>query len=280
MATGVLADNICFGEGPRWHDGCLYFSDMHDHQVKTVQKNGQVSSVVEVENRPSGLGWLPDGDLLIVSMLDRRILRFDGSVLSEHADLTEFAPFECNDMVVDAQGRAYVGHFGFDLNGGASFEHASLIAVEHDGKSRIVADHLSFPNGTVITPDGKTLVVAETFGRRLTAFDIAVSGDLENRRPWAQLPEGTAPDGICLDAEGSIWVASPPTNECLRLAEGGEVLERVKFGQSAYACMIGGKEMPLLFVLTSPSSSPEECRSLRGAQIETLQILVPGAGYP
>ena len=280
MATHVLADNLCFGEGPRWHDGRLYFSDMHDHQVKTVGENGQVSTVVEVEKRPSGLGWSPNGDLLIVSMLDRRILRFDGSDLSEHADLSEFAPFECNDMVVDAHGRAYVGHFGFDLNGKASFEHASLIAVEHDGKSRIVADHLSFPNGTVITPDGKTLVVAETFGRRLTAFDIAVSGDLENRRPWAQLPEGTAPDGICLDAEGAIWVASPPTNECLRLAEGGEILESVKVDQGAYACMIGGVDTPLLFVLTSPSSSAHECRSLRGAQIETAHILVPGAGYP
>ena len=280
MATHVLADNLCFGEGPRWHDGRLYFSDMHDHQVKTVGENGQVSTVVEVEKRPSGLGWSPNGDLLIVSMLDRRILRFDGSDLSEHADLSEFAPFECNDMVVDAHGRAYVGHFGFDLNGKASFEHASLIAVEHDGKSRIVADHLSFPNGTVITPDGKTLVVAETFGRRLTAFDIADNGDLENRRSWAELPQGTAPDGICLDAEGAIWVASPPTNECLRLAEGGGILESVKVDQGAYACMIGGVDTPLLFVLTSPSSSAHECRSLRGAQIETAHILVPGAGYP
>ena len=280
MATHVLADNLCFGEGPRWHDGRLYFSDMHDHQVKTVRENGQVSTVVEVEKRPSGLGWSPNGDLLIVSMLDRRILRFDGSDLSEHADLSEFAPFECNDMVVDAHGRAYVGHFGFDLNGDASFEHASLIAVEHDGKSRIVADHLSFPNGTVITPDGKTLVVAETFGRRLSAFDIDDNGDLENRRSWAELPQGTAPDGICLDAEGAIWVASPPTNECLRLAEGGEILERVKVDQGAYACMIGGVDTPLLFVLTSPSSSAHECRSLRGAQIETAHILVPGAGYP
>ena len=280
MATQILADDICFGEGPRWHNGRLYFSDMHDRQVKTVSVTGKVSSVVEVENRPSGLGWLPNGDLLIVSMLDRRILLFDGSVLSEHADLSEFAPFECNDMIVDSTGRAYVGHFGFDLNGGASFNHASLIAIETDGKSRVVADHLSFPNGTVITPDGGTLVVAETFAGRLTAFDIVDNGDLENRRLWGQLPAGTAPDGICLDAQGAIWVASPPTNECLRLAEGGEVLERIQVGQGAYACMIGGTDTPLLFVMTSPSSSPAECRALRGARVETAPVSVAGAGYP
>ncbi|MEC8867249.1 MAG: SMP-30/gluconolactonase/LRE family protein [Pseudomonadota bacterium] len=280
MATQVLADDICFGEGPRWHDDRFYFSDMHDHKVKTVTETGEVSSVVEVENRPSGLGWLPNGDLLIVSMLDRRILRFDGAVLSEHADLSKYAPFECNDMVVDASGRAFVGHFGFDLNGGASFNHASLIAVETNGTSRIVADHLSFPNGSVITPDGGTLVVAETFAGRLTAFDIVAQGELENRRLWAKLPDGTAPDGICLDAEGAIWVASPPTNECLRLAEGGEVLERVQVDQGAYACMIGGVDAPVLFILTSPSSSPQECRTLRGARAETIPVSATGAGYP
>jgi sugar lactone lactonase YvrE len=253
---------------------------MHDQQVKTVAETGRVSSVVEIENRPSGLGWLPNGDLLIVSMLDRRILLFDGSVLSEHADLSAFAPFECNDMIVDSTGRAYVGHFGFDLNGGASFNHASLIAIETDGKSRVVADHLSFPNGTVITPDGATLVVAETFAGRLTAFDIVANGDLENRRLWGQLPAGTAPDGICLDAQGAIWVASPPTNECLRLAEGGEVLERIQVDQGAYACMIGGTDTPLLFVMTSPTSSPAECRALRGARVETVPVSVAGAGYP
>jgi len=280
MATQVFADDICFGEGPRWHDDRFYFSDMHDHKVKTVTETGQVSTVVEVENRPSGLGWLPDGDLLIVSMLDRRILRFDGSILSEHADLSDFASFECNDMVVDPSGRAFVGHFGFDLNGGASFNHASLIAVETNGTSSIVADHLSFPNGTVITPDGRTLVVAETFAGRLTAFDIVTNGKLENRRLWGKLPNGTAPDGICLDAEGAIWVASPPTNECLRLAEGGEVLERVLVDQGAYACMIGGQGIPLLFILTSPSSAPEECRALRGGRVETIPVSATGAGCP
>ncbi|MFP6796071.1 MAG: SMP-30/gluconolactonase/LRE family protein [Pseudomonadales bacterium] len=280
MTTQVLADDICFGEGPRWHDDRLYFSDMHDHKVKTVTETGQVSDIIGVENRPSGLGWLSNGDLLVVSMLDRRILRFDGSILTEHADLSHFAPFECNDMVVDSSGRAYVGHFGFDLNSGASFNHATLIVVELDGTSRVVADHLSFPNGTVITPDGTTLVVAETFAGRLTAFDIVANGDLQNRRLWGQLPAGTAPDGICLDAEGAIWVASPPTNECLRLAEGGDVLERIQVDHGAYACMIGGSDTPKLFILTSPSSSPDECRTQRGAHVETAHVPAVGAGYP
>ena len=276
----TLLDDLVFAEGPRWHKGALWFSDMYALEVIRVEMTGRADTVVHVPNQPSGLGFDLAERLLIVSMKDKKVMRHVDAGLEEVADLSHLAGGFCNDMVVDAHGRAYVGHFGFDLNGKASFEHASLIAVEHDGKSRIVADHLSFPNGTVITPDGKTLVVAETFGRRLTAFDIADNGDLENRRSWAELPQGTAPDGICLDAEGAIWVASPPTNGCLRLAEGGEILESVKVDQGAYACMIGGVDTPLLFVLTSPSSSAHECRSLRGAQIETAHILVPGAGYP
>ena len=202
METTTLVDGLSFGEGPRWREGRLWLSDMHAHQVITVDNEGNVQVVVEVPNRPSGLGWLPGGDLLIVSMRDRRVLRYDGAKLHDHADLSKLASFDCNDMVVDGGGRAYVGNFGFDLHGGEAPKAAELICVEPDGSARVVADDLLFPNGTVITPDGETLIVGESFGGRLTAFDIAIDGSLGNKRTWAELPEGAVPDGICLDSQG------------------------------------------------------------------------------
>ena len=178
MAMNTLVEGLCFGEGPRWHDGRLWLSDMHAHQVINVDGQGNVDVVVEVPNRPSGLGWLPDGDLLIVSMRDRQVLRYDGAGLHTHSDLSQLASFDCNDMVVDGNGRAYVGNFGFDLHAGEAPKAAELICVEPDGSARIVADELLFPNGTVITPDGQTLIVGESWGGRLTAFDIDAAGNL------------------------------------------------------------------------------------------------------
>lgn len=253
---------------------------MHAHEVLKFAEDGSRTRVVEVENRPSGLGWLPNGDLLIVSMVDRSLLRFDGSRLTLHADLSSLATFHCNDMVVDAHGRAYVGNFGFDLNGGAKPAPAALVCVEPDGAARIVADNLMFPNGTVITPDGATLVVAESFGARLTAFDVAPNGDLANRRVWADLPRGAIPDGICLDAEGGIWSASPTTCECIRQEQGGRITHRIDVDQGAFACMLGGQAGRTLFVLTAGSSDPEECRANRQARIETSEAPYPGAGWP
>ena len=213
----VVADGFCFTEGPRWHEGRLWFSDMHDGWVCALTPNGQLERIARVEHEPSGLGWLPDGRLLVVSMQDRRLIRreMDGTFVA-HADLGELATFHCNDMVVDGKGRAWVGNFGFDLHGGAAPTATVLIRVDPDGSVHCAAANVMFPNGCVITPDGATLIVAETFGACLTAFDISSDGALSNRRSWAQLPEGAVPDGICLDAEG-IWVASPTTNECLRL---------------------------------------------------------------
>jgi sugar lactone lactonase YvrE len=236
--------------------------------------------VATVSSRPSGLGWLPDGDLLIVSMVDRSVLRHDGEGLSQHADLSGLASFHCNDMVVDAAGRAYVGNFGFDLNGGATPGPAELICVEPDGTARIVADNLMFPNGTVITPDRRTLIVAETFGARLSAFDIEANGDLTNRRVWAELPRGAVPDGICLDAEGGIWSASPTTCECLRQVEGGRITHRVEVDQGAYACMLGGSGRQTLFILTADSADPDECAASRKGKIETCPAPYPGVGWP
>lgn len=278
--TERLADGLCFGEGPRWRDDALWLSDMHAHQVIRVTGDGTVTPVVEVENCPSGLGWLPDGQLLIVSMLDRTLRRFDGEQLHLHADLSGLASFYCNDMVVDIEGRAYVGNFGFDLHSGAKPTTAELICVTPDGDARVVADELMFPNGAVITPDGDTLIVAETFGARLTAFDVAANGDLSRRRLWAELPKGAVPDGICLDSAGGIWSASPTTCECVRQEEGGEITHRVEVDQGAFACMLGGANGTTLFVLTSDSSDPAECQANRTGRIETSEAPYPRAGWP
>jgi sugar lactone lactonase YvrE len=280
MSTERLIEGLCFGEGPRWHDGALWLSDMHAHQVLRITADGQAEPLVEVANQPSGLGWLPNGDLLIVSMTDRKLLRFDGRDLSTHADLSGLASFYCNDMVVDGQGRAYVGNFGFDLHAGAQATPAELVRVDPDGSARVVADELMFPNGTIITPDGRTLIVAETFGARLTAFDIDDSGDLSNRRVWAELPRGAVPDGICMDNEGGIWSASPTTCECLRQIDGGEITHRVEVDQGAFACMLGGQERTTLYILTADSSDPTECRANRLGRVEAWPAPYPGAGWP
>jgi sugar lactone lactonase YvrE len=198
----------------------------------------------------------------------------------EVADLSALATCHCNDMVVDARGRAYVGNFGFDLHAeGYEFRHAEIILVEADGRARLVADQLSFPNGTVITPDGTTLIVGESFAARLTAFDIAPDGALTNRRVWAQCENGT-PDGICLDAEGAIWYASPVSSECVRVAAGGRVLDRVPVANQAFACMLGGPDRRTLFIATAVDSHPARCRDPRTGAIEITTVDVPGAGLP
>lgn len=278
-APDVLLDGLFFPEGPRWHNDALCFSDMHGHWVMTVDLNGRAHRVVEVPAAPSGLGWLPDGRLLVVSMEDRRLLRLDPEGLVDVADLSPFATFHCNDMVVDAHGRAYVGNFGFDLHAGADPVPAAIVLVEPDGAARIAAADLMFPNGTVITPDGRTLIVGESFGPRLTAFDIAPDGALHNRRLWAPM-HGAVPDGICLDAEGAIWVASPISAEVLRIVEGGAVTHRVPVATQAFACMLGGPARRHLFICTATSGDPKVCRERRDGRIEVLEVEVPGAGLP
>jgi sugar lactone lactonase YvrE len=279
MKTDVVLADLAFAEGPRWHEGRLWFSDMHDHRVAAVDLAGTAETIVEVPGQPSGLGWLHDGTLLVVSMVDRRLLRLDGGVLSEVADLSAQATFHCNDMVVDAQGRAYVGNFGWDLHGGGTPVDAVLVLVTPDGETRVVATDLSFPNGSVITPDGATLIIGESFAARLTAFDVAPDGALSNRREWARLNRAV-PDGICLDAEGAVWVASPVSAEVLRVREGGAVTHRVPVETQAFACMLGGPERRHLFVCTALDSDPARCRETRSGRIEVVEVEVPGAGLP
>ena len=264
----TVATGVAFGEAPRWHNNTLWWSDMHGGGVRKLAGD-QVQPVCEVANRPSGLGWLPDGRMLVVSMTDKRVLRQEAhGTLATHADLSHLAPCRLNDMIVDAQGRAYVGNFGFELDTGEQPRPTVLLRVDPDGAASIAADGLMFPNGMVII-GGTTLVVAETFGGQLTAFDIGDAGALTRRRVWAKLPEAAVPDGICLDDRGAIWVASPTTHECLLLREGGDVLDRIPTGRGAYACALGGRT---LFVCTADSHNPERQRAERNGRIEAFEI--------
>ncbi len=278
-----LVTGLAFPEAPRWHDGALWFSDFYDQRVARAGFDGRVETVVAVPGQPSGLGWLPDGRLLIVSMNDRRLMRLDdGGSLVQAADLSALARWPCNDMLVDAHGRAYIGHFGFDLQGRAPFAPASLLLVTPDGRARAAAEDMHFPNGAVLTPDGRTLIVAESYGQRLTAFDVTDDGSLARRRVWAQLEgKGVGPDGICLDAEGAIWLASPVTREVLRVREGGAVTHRIPTPGQAVACMLGGPDRKILFVFTGRVLvTPEQSRAERSGAIYAVPVNVPGAGLP
>ncbi len=275
----VLIDKLMFPEGPRWHDGKLFFSDMHAHKVLSSDLGGKTQTVCEVPNWPSGLGWLPDGRMLVVSMTDRKLMRLERDGLKLHADLSKLASFHCNDMVTDGKGRSYVGNFGYNLYIDEAQKPAELIMVTADGKASVVAKDLKFPNGTVITPDGRTLIVGESMGNRLTAFDIGADGTLSNRRVFAELGKAV-PDGIALDAQNAVWVASPFTNEVLRVFEGGRVEHRIETSQMAIACALGGTDRKTLFVLTAPTVDPEKCRANPASRIEVTQVEVPGAGWP
>lgn len=275
----IIAEGLSFPEGPRWHDGKLYFSDFYRHVVEAVTEGGRREIIANVPNQPSGLGWLPDGRLLIVSMLDRKLLRREpGGTLTEHADLNGVATWHCNDMVVDEAGRAWVGNFGFDTHGDVPPRPATLARVDSDGSVEAVADDLQFPNGTVIFPDGKTMVIGETRGMCLTAFDIDASGNLQNRRQWANI-DPHFPDGICLDAEAGIWVADPRGNCVIRVLEGGEITDRIDVGRGAFACMLGGSDGRTLFVCTATGSGPH-AEARRDGRIEAARVDVPRAGLP
>ena len=278
----LVADEIVFGEGPRWHAGRLFFSDIRDHAVKAVAPGGKVETVVRLQGDPSGLGWLPDGRLLVVSMEDHRLLRLDGTQLTEVADLSSHCGGKANDMVVDAQGRAYVGNIGFDLEATPIAPRATcLVRVDPDGSVHVAARELWCPNGLAILADGRTLVAAESAAGRLSAFDVAPDGSLSRQRVFAALPEGAAPDGICADAEGAIWVASPTTREFVRVREGGEIAERIPSGERvAIACALGGPARRTLVLVTSWTISLAEAGTRRDGRIESCEVAVPGAGWP
>lgn len=288
MRAEPIADDLHFPEGPRPYGDGILFSDFYRREVLQVGLDGVLKAICTVENQPSGLGFQPDGDLWIVSMKDRRVLCLskqnlelanDAAELTQVADLSSLAPSLCNDMVVDGTGRAYVGNFGFERHKGEAPRTTNLIRVDPDGSACEVADELAFPNGTVITPDGGTLVVAESWGARLTAFRLDEDGGLSERRVWAELEE-VVPDGICLDAEGAVWVADPRGGGVHRVHEGGRVSRVIETpGRNAYACMLAGPERRHLFVCTAKTSGPE-AEVARTGRIEVAEVEVPGAGWP
>jgi sugar lactone lactonase YvrE len=278
----TLLDGIVFGEGPRWHDGRLFFSDIKGHRVEAVDLRGRRETVATLHGEPSGLGWLPDGRMLVVSMQDHRLLRLDPEGLREVADLSPHCGGRANDMVVDAKGRAYIGNIGFDLEAQPLAPRPTcLVRVDPDGSVHVAARELWCPNGLAIGADGRTLVAAESAAGRLAAFDVAADGSLSGQRVFATLPDGAAPDGICADAEDAVWVASPTTREFLRVRAGGLVTERISTGERiAIACALGGPGRRTLFLVTSTTMSLEEAARGRFGRIETCEVAVPGAGWP
>lgn len=272
----TLLGGLRFAEAPRWHNDRLWFSDFFRQEVMAVTEQGQSEVMFRLDDSPSGLGWRPDGSLLVVSMHHQQLLAWRGGVLARVADLSTHAGGPCNDMVVDAQGRAYVGNFGFDLYAKEEACATCLLRVDLDGSVHRVAEDMWFPNGMAITPDGQTLMVAETFRNRLTAFTIAPDGSLKNRRVFAEL-QGVFPDGLCLDAEGAVWVADARGHAVLRVVEGLGVVERVSTGEhQSYACMLGGADGHTLFICTAPGVGPE-AGELQQGRIEFTTVKVPRA---
>ena len=288
----TVVSGFGFLEAPRWHEDRIWFSDFYTHRVLSAREDGtDLRTEATVPQQPAGLGWLPDGRLLVVSMRDRKVLRreADGTLVT-HADLGSYATGHTNDMVIDASGRAYVGNFGFDLMGGAPLETASLHRVDPDGGVTEVATDLWFPNGSVITPDD-VLIVNETFGNRCTAFDLTEDGELTNRRVWAEfgplpterlidkvLAQTTiAGDGACLDAEGGLWIADATGDRLIRVREGGEIGDEVRPGSPVYACALGGADGRTLFACAAPDFDEQARTAAQEASLLAIRVAVPAA---
>jgi sugar lactone lactonase YvrE len=276
----TLMTGIAFGESPRWHDDRLWFSDWGAQEIIAVDLEGESEVIVRVPSFPFCIDFLPDGRLLIVSASDRLLLRRepDGPLVT-HADLSTLSEHPWNDIVVDGGGNAYIGNIGFDFPE-AEFAPGTLALVTPDGSARQVADGVAFPNGIVVTPDNSTLIVAESYANRLTAFDITADGNLSNRRMWAELGGGV-PDGICLDAEDAVWYGDVPNKRCVRVREGGEVLQTIDLDRGCFACMLGGPDGKTLFIVAQEWSGMESTADgERTGQLLTAPAPAAGAGWP
>lgn len=275
----VLVNGLTIPEGMRWRDGRLWFSDLLAYRVMNCDEKGQAQVLARVPKQPSGLGFTRDGKLLIVSMQDSRLLRLESQGPVESANLSSIVRAYCNDMVVDTAGRAYVGDVGYNRHAGEPPRPGALIRVDPDGRMIVAADGILFPNGCAITADGRTLVLAETFGHRLSAFDIDPEGNLSNRRVFAET-EGT-PDGLCLDAEGAAWVADHMGHKIIRVLEGGKITRTISTGERhAFACALGGADRRTLYFSTGLGNTHAEFQSNKQGRIEFLRVDVPGAGVP
>jgi len=272
MIPKQLANGFCFGEGPRWFEGLLWFSDMLGEAVHTADLGGSLTTLPLPGHSPSGLGFRPDGSLLIVSTEDRQVLRYDGENVVTIADLSDLAPANLGDMVVDDAGRAYIGS--------QAFEGGVIVRLDPDDSATVVAKDLDFPNGMVITADRKTLIVAESIARRLTAFTIDDDGDLHDRRIFAHGLDGP-PDGIALDAEGGVWTSMTLAHQFERITAGGAVTDRVDMGERvAIACALGGPERRTLFLLSSTDAYPQRLAGTRLSRLDAVTVATPGAGLP
>lgn len=276
----TLAGGFAYPEGPRWRNGQLWFADQHDGVVVCMDADGEIKDRFSVPGNPSGLGWLPNGELLIVSMENHQLLKRVGSTLILVADLSEYHPGDSNDMVVDQQGRAYIGNIGFDFNSGDEICATDVVRVDPGGHIALAASDMICPNGTVITEDGNTLIIAESLANKLTAFDISADGTLSNRRVFAEV-EGHVPDGIALDNEGCIWAASPYTQSVIRIAEGGAIVDVVNIANgSPYACALGGEGRKTLYICVAPDHDPEVTLKKREGRIDCARVGIAGAGLP
>jgi len=277
-----IISGLGFAEAPRWQDGKLWFVDYFAGKVFSGDLSGNYAPVAAVEGTPGGLGFLPDGTPLVVSQSGFSVLKIekDGSV-SPYADLKDFCIGAANEMVTDAKGRAYVGHHGFNFFGGAAPEPSTLVMIDTDRSVRKVAEGLIFPNGMAITPDGRTLIVAESFANRLSAFDIQPDGSLNNQRIWAETP-GHTPDGICLDADGCVWAGSPLSGTFLRVREGGEIVQTIKTTDErwAVACVFAGADRRTLCCVTAATTLETMPQGKSTAYIETADVGTSGAGRP
>jgi sugar lactone lactonase YvrE len=252
----TLLNGLAYGESPRWHDDRLWFANWGAEEVIAVDVEGNSEVITRVPSFPFCIDWLPDGRLLIVSGPERLLLRMeaDGSLVT-HADLTGLSDHSFNEIVVDGRGNAFVNGIGFNMMGGEEFSPGIIGVVRPDGSIREVADGVAFPNGMAVTPDGSTLIVAESYGRKLTAFEIAPDGGLTDRRVWADLGDGV-PDGICIDAEGAVWYADVPNERCVRIREGGEVLDKIEVDRGCFACALGGPDNGTLFIMAAEWRGP------------------------
>jgi sugar lactone lactonase YvrE len=270
---------IAFGESPRWHDNRLWFSDWGAQEILAVDFDGRSEVIVHVPfpSIPMCIDFLPDGRLLIISTSEKLLLRRepDGS-LRKHADLSGLSAIGFNEIVMDRRGNAYVNGAGFDLLAGEKFVPGIIALITPDGSVRQVADGVAFPNGMVVTPDNSTLIVAESYGKKLTAFDIEAEGTLSNRRVWADLGEGV-PDGICLDIENAIWYADVPNRRCVRVREGGELLQTINIDRGCFSCALGGADMKTLCLVATEWRGPRQMADgPRTGQILTVEVDCPG----
>jgi sugar lactone lactonase YvrE len=275
-----VTEGLRFAEAPRWRGDRLWFSDVHDYKLKTVTPDGAVDVVAEVPGRPSGLGFLPDGALLMATALDRRLVRVDVSGdLTEVADLSGTAQGVLNDMVVDGRGRAYVGDTGFDMAKGEPPRPGRVLVWEDGRDAHVAAEDVVFPNGCAITPDGATFLLAETMASRVTRFGIAEDGTLTDREQLADL--GSPPDGLCLDAENAVWMAQPHRGEFVRVLANGSVDRRVPSrAPFAVTCVLGGPDRLTLFLCSADTDLDRLRRGDTAARIDALRVDVPGAGWP